>query len=480
MLITAVDRKAAARGLHVGQRLADARALIPRLHSAPADPAGDAAALDRLADWCTRYTPWAAVDSSATEGLDGTAGLMLDITGCAHMFGGEAAMIDNLLDKLSGFGVTAHAAAADTPGAAWALARFDESPPDEEPCDGARRRARTRARLAVLPVEALRLPADLALRLRRLGLQTIGDCLKLPRAPLTARLGEDVLRRLDQMFGRELEPISPLRPVACWQAHVTFPDGIGRREDIDLATRRLLDELCAKLERAGRGARALELACYRVDGVVQTIAIGTSKPTHRAAHLMRLFAEKLGDVAPGFGIEVMILSAMATDPLVLHQSDLSAASRSAEHDLSDVIDRLRTRLGPKQVRRLVPRESHLPERAVAAAHALLRPSHGKSSWMTGRPRPVQLLTPPEPLEVSAPNDGGGAGDDDPPVRFRWRRSDYRVARAEGPERIEPEWWRGGHEPARDYFWVEDGAGRRFWIYRARSGKRGWYLHGLFA
>ncbi len=312
------------------------------------------------------------------------------------------------------------------------------------------------------------------MQLRRLGLQKIGDILTMPRAPLAARFGADVLRRLDRMFGATHEPISPRRPVACWQARVAFPDGIGRREDIDLATRHLLDEICATLEKAGRGARSLELACYRLDGVVQTIEIGTGKPTHQAAHLMRLFAEKLGTIEPGFGIELMVLGALVTEGLALHQSDLAAAARHVEGDLSDIVDRLKARLGPKQVRRLVPRESHLPERAVVAAPAL-QPL-GMTGWRKGRHRPLQLFVPPEPLEVS--EDGETA--DGPPRGFRWRRSDYRVAQAEGPERIEPEWWRGNRQAARDYFWIQDAAGRRFWIYRNHGGGRRWYLHGLFA
>ena len=492
MLIAAVDRKAAARGLFVGQRLADARALFPRLHSAPADPAGELTALERLADWCTRYTPWAAVD-----GLEqGMAGLVLEITGCAHLCGGEAALLDDLLARLAGFGIAAQAAVADTPAAAWALARFDEACIDGRDAD----RAATRARLAALPVEALRLSGDLALQLRRLGLATVGEVKALPRAPLAARLGETALRRIDAVFGADHTPISPRQPVTDWQTRVAFSDGIARREDIDAAARHLLDDLCARLAAAGRGARALTLACYRLDGALQSIDIGTAKPTHQPVHLMRLFAEKLDGIDPGFGIEVMILRAVVTDPLALHQGDLAATAPRAEHDLAEVIDRLRNRLGPKRVRRLVPRDSHWPERAMIAASAL-QPARGKASWGQDGLRPLQLFSPPERLEVeetegTAGRESGGAGEANPeggeaaascgtPARFRWRRSDYRVVRTEGPERIEPEWWRGGAREARDYFWVQDGAGRRFWIYRDRAESRNatrpaWYLHGLFA
>ena len=463
MVLTAIDRAALARGLYIGQRLADARALIPGLQTDAAAPAADVDALNRLADWCHRYTPWVAVDDRGDHRENGTTGLTLDITGCAHLFGGEAALIDDLLNRLSRFDVTAHAAVADTPGAACAWARFGEGPVLDH--------GQSRAKLASLPIEVIRLDGELVVQLRRLGLRRVGDILTMPRAPLAARFGEAPLRRLDQIFGLSDEPISPRRPIPSWQVRLTFPDGIGRREDIDLATRKLLEDLCPQLEKTGRGVRALTLDCYRLDGTVQTIAIGTGKPVCEVAHLMRLFNEKLEIIAPGFGIEVMILSATMTDPLVLHQGSLTA-SRAA-HDLSDVIDRLKTRLGPKRVRRLVPRESHLPERAVVLAPALKPPG---APWLRGKLRPVQLLSPPEPLEVHEPADNHGA-----PRGFRWRRSDYRVLQVEGPERIEPEWWRGGAPHAgRDYFWVQDGAGRRFWIYQSRDARRGWFMHGLFA
>ena len=463
MVLTAIDRTAAARDLYIGQRLADARALIPGLRTDAAAPVADAEALGCLADWCHRYTPWVAVDDRGDHRENGTAGLMLDITGCAHLFGGEAALIEDLLNRLSRFQVTAYAAAADTPGAACAWARFGEGPVLEH--------GQSRAKLAALPIEAIRLDRELVVQLRRLGLRQVGDVLTLPRAPLAARFGEAILRRLDQVFGVSNEPISPRRPVPLWQTRLTFPDGISRREDIDLATRKLLEDLCPRLEKAGRGVRMLALDCYRLDGVVQTIEIGTGKPVCAVTHLVRLFDENLGTIDPGFGIEMMILSATKTDPLALHQDGLMATR--AAHDLSDVIDRLKTRLGPKRVRHLMPRASHVPERAAVAVPALPSPDGGP--WLRGKLRPVRLLSPPEPLEIHELG-----GDDGVPCGFRWRRSDYRVMWAEGPERIEPEWWRAVSPHARDYFWVQDGAGRRFWIYQNRDDKRSWFMHGLFA
>lgn len=427
---------------------------------AGAAPLEDAQALGRLADWCGRYTPW-----SATDGEDGLA---LDITGCAHLFGGEAALIADLTARLARFGVTAHAAVADTPAAAWAWARFGEGPVLNS--------GESRPKLALLPVEALRLAPAVVDSLRRLGLRRIGDLAALPRAPLAARLGAAVLQRLDRVFGVEAEAISPRRTPALWRARLTFVDGISRREDLDLATRQLLEELCRALAADGRGARRLELALYRLDGAAQFLEIGTNRPTRDAAHLARLFAEPLGTVEPGFGIETMILGAVATDLLTPRQMALVPERRDDRDDLAPILDRLQSRLGRNAVVRLVPVESHLPERAVTVApvqdHSTPRP------WPVERPRPVQLLAAPEPIEVS--------GDGETPASFCWRRHHHRVARVEGPARIDPEWWRPrlNDQASRDYYWLQDSDGRRYWVYRlvgTSSPKApAWYLHGLFA
>jgi len=409
---------------------------VPELRAADADAFADGQALARLADWCGRYTPWSAVD--------GDDGLSLDVTGCAHLFGGEAALISDLIRRLTSFGVQARAAAADTPAAAWAWARFGDS----QVLDA----GTSRDRLAGLPVEALRLAPLTVESLRRLGLRRIGEIAGLPRGPLTARLGADLVRHLDRAFGTEAESISPRRPPASWRARLVFADGIVRREDLDLATRELLSELCRALEADGRGVRRLELALYRVDGTVQILELGT--------------------VEPGFGIETMILGAVATDPLAARQMALPSSRQRNIEELAPVLDRLQGRLGRNAVVRLVPVASHVPERAVTVTPALNElPPHG---WPAERPRPVQLLAAPEPIDVAEIEDAV-------PARFRWRRIEHRVAGSEGPERIAPEWWRpAGDQTARDYFWLQDEEGRRYWVYRVATPEARWYLHGLFA
>jgi protein ImuB len=465
--VIAANRTAEATGIAPGMTLADARALEPDLHPVDADPAGDARALDGMADWCGRYTPWA--------GLDAPDGVFLDITGCAHLFGGEAALLADLGRRLAAFGYESRAAVADTPGAAWGLARFGPAPRTVIPA-GANRQA-----VAALPVAGLRLPADLTAALRRLGLRRIGDLYAVPRAGLAARLGSLITRRLDQALGVAAEPVSPKRPVPPHVARLAFAEPIATPDDLTAATRRLLDILCAGLERAGQGARRLDLAFFRIDGRVERSTVGTSRSVRNPAHLARLFVEKLDRIEPGLGVEVMLLTASA-EPLSAVQTMLIPDGQGAASDgeLAELIDRLGNRIGLHAIQRLLPRESWWPERAVEIAPALPNPTPSTSDaapWPSDRPRPLRLLPQPEPIEVIAPIP------DDPPVMFRWRQAVHRIRRADGPERIEPEWWCELDE-LRDYYRVEDTDGGRFWVYRAglyqpeRPAR--WYLHGVFA
>jgi protein ImuB len=393
-------------------------------------------------------------------------------------------------------------ALAETPGAAWALARFADPSP-ARPWTVAPAGA-LRAALAPLPPGALRLPPAAAELLERLGLRRVGDLFDLPPAVLAPRFGPEVARRLAQALGAEAEPISPRRPVPAQLARRVFAEPIVAADDIALALEQLLGALCRKLEAAGLGARRLELTSYRVDGSWRCLGLGTSRPSRDPAHLKRLFAAQLERIDPGFGIEVMTLAATATQGLSALQlvlagtevadaevgdAEMGGAQEGGEavgdSNLAALIDRLGSRLGLGNVRRLSPRESYLPERAVAPVPALqettaawraLGPKSAPKSapGPTGPPRPLRLLPRPEPIEAIA------LLPDHPPVRFRWRRLSHEVARAEGPERIEPEWWQAApalaEEPARDYFRVEVADGRRYWLYRA-DGR--WFLHGIF-
>jgi protein ImuB len=466
VIVSAFNEAAFVAGVSPGMALADARAVVPRLATLPADPAADAALLARIAAWCGRYTPW-----TAPEGEDG---VWLDATGCAHLFGGERAMLQDLISRLAGFGMTARAALADTPGAAWALSHYGDGSWIVPP--GGVEKA-----LASLPAAALRLEPDAVAGLKRLGLKRIGDLYALPRAPVTLRFGDAVMRRLAQALGRIAEPVSPSRPPPRFRARLAFAEPIGTAEDIAATLRHLLHDLCAQLDRAQQGCRRLELTLYRVDGSVQNAAVGTAYPARDAAHLARLFAERLGSLDPGFGVEAATLAAPVAEPLAPAQA-LASGMREPRRDaaLAPLLNRLGNRLGFGRLVVLEPCESHLPERASRVVPVAERGHAG--GWRRAAPRPLRLLSRPELLETVSP-----VPEEGPPAAFLWRRVRHRLRAAEGPERISPEWWRpdpawaGG---ARDYWRVEDEEGRRFWLFREaqprRDGSSRWFLHGLFA
>ena len=461
--ITAVNPAARRAGIATGMNVADAMAVFPGLALASADDAADRAVLDRLADWCSHYTPWAAVDPW-THGF----GLWLDVSGCAHLFGGEAGLVSHLTGRLRQLGFSARAALADTPGAAWAWARFGSK---DHPClpPGGQRGA-----LAPLPVTALRLLPDTAATLSGLGLRRVGDLYGLPLAGLVARFGREVTHRLDQALGHESEPVSPRRPPPSHAVHATFAEPIARPEDVAEAVRRLLERLCRQLEKEGLGLRRLEAMVFRVDATTRSITIGTSRASHDPRHLYRLLGEDLLALEAGFGIETVRLSALDVAPQDAEQRAMENAADGGGEEFARLLDSLGNRLGFGRIVRLVPQQSHVPERAVMQ----LPPASPVPliSWLRRR-RPVRLFTRPEPVEAVAPVP------DSPPVMFRWRNRSHRVVRADGAERIAGEWWRRV-VPERDYYVVEDEAGRRFWLYRegvygADPAPR-WYLHGIFA
>jgi len=446
--VYAVDAAAADLGLAPYMTLSEARALVPELATAPADPPGDLAALARLADWAGRYTPLAA--------LDGTDGLILDISGCAHLFGGEAALLADLRDRLGRFGLAVHCAAAATPAAAWAWARFGRG---DTPTG--------RAALHALPTAALRLPSEIVLRLDRLGLRRIGDLAALPRAPLAARFGMLPGERLDRLHGAAPEPITPCRPAPPWRVRVAFAEPIARPDDIAAALDHLLGRLCGELAAGDQGAREMTFRVYRVDGTMQALRVGTARPLRTPRLLARLFAERLGEIDPGFGLETLVLEAGATAALGPEQDDLDARSSAEQANReTQLLDRLVNWLGPDRVRRPHPVESHLPERAIAWRTAAEpgAPGHFRPAAL----RPLRLLPRPEPVDVDQ-----AAGS---LATLHWRRMARTLALACGPERIAPEWWRAPDAATRDYYRVEDTGGRRYWLYREPAGN--WFLHGL--
>jgi protein ImuB len=458
LLVSAASPEARALGLHPGMAVSQARALVPGLDIRDDDPAADSDLLQRLALFAARrWTPRAAVSPPD--------GLFLDLGGVAHLFGGEERMCRRIVAFCARAGFAARIAVAGTPGAAYALARFGPGmicPVNGEP-----------EALAPLPLAALRVEEPVLAAARRLGLETIGDLLPLPRGPLQRRFGKTLLARLDQALGRSGEPIEPVVPEEAPCALLRFAEPIATAEAITQALGLLMSSLIATLREQGLAARNLALLCDRVDGRVERIAIGTARATRDSAHLLRLLAMKIEKIEPGFGLDSMRLVAGRVEPLAPEQ----LSGDKPEADLAMLVDRLAGRLGPSRLYRATAVESDVPERSVARTG----PLDEALPWPKW-PRPVRLLSPPERVENVV-----ALLPDLPPRRFTWRGRAYRVARADGPERIHGEWWKRAAEAegVRDYFQVEDEEGARFWLYRRgdgvdqRTGDLSWYLHGVF-
>ncbi len=464
-LVAAASAEARALGIVPGMALAKARVLVRGLDVRPADRDGDEAWLGRLGLFAARrWTPRAAVS--------GPDGLWLDLSGVAHLFGGEEAMGRRILAFCRRLGFSARLAVAGSTGAAHALARFGGRPlilcpPGDEA-----------ELLAPMPLAALRLEEEALGAAHRLGLERIGELLAMPRAPLQRRFGEALLTRLDQALGRAGEPFEPIVPEAPPSVLLRFLEPIATAEAIAEASGEAVRRLVPLLSEAGLGVRRLVLLCERVDNEIQPVLVSTARATRDGAHLHKLLSAKIETIEPGFGIERLRLVAARIEPLPAQAVEGELAGARPVPDLAMLIDRLAARLGARRVHRLGAVESDLPERSVR----MLAPLATPASWPSW-PRPVRLLSPPEPVDnVIAPLPDGA------PARFRWRGRAYRVTAADGPERLYGEWWRHECEQAaiRDYFQVEDEAGARFWLFRKGDGEDkatgdlSWHMHGLFA
>jgi protein ImuB len=464
------DRRAVRLGLTRAMTLADARARIPDLVALEAEPQADRAFLDEVAAFCDRFTPLVARDEPH--------GLTLDVTGCAHLFGGEAGMLDLVWQVMDRSGLSLQAAIAGTPEAARACSRFGPRgiiPP-----------GRDEAMLRPLPVAALEAEPETVIALSRAGLKTLADVAARPSETLSARFGEALAVKLRRILGHEDRRITPLRPPPDCVVERHFPEPFADTASLEAVVVRLIGEAARVLEARGEGGRAFELGFFRSDGTVRRLVIETGRPSRDAKALLRLYRERIETLAdpldPGFGFDAIKLAVPVCEPLNTQQHSLDG--RAVEEEaVADLVDRLVTRFGRDRVLRFAAQDTHHPVRAAKALSAAA--PMPEAAWPEPEPeepptRPLQLFEPPQPVEAIAEVPDG------PPIRFRWRRLIHDVARAEGPERIAPEWWRdGSDEPMRDYYRVEDAQGRRFWLYRtgfyeAESAPPRWFLHGLFA
>lgn len=476
MRLAALDPQALAAGLTPGMTLADARAREPDLRVLEADPHGDQDWLERLCDGCARYTPMAALDSPF--------GLMLDISGCAHLWGSEEALAREAVERFERHGMRVRHALAGTAEAAHALCRFPAGAAADE--DAAVRR---------LPVEALRLEEESAVALRRAGLKTVGDLAARPAAALAARFGEEAVDALHGLLGLGRRPLAPRRPRPAIRVERRFAEPMGSTAFALRTLEEMAAEAGERLGERGQGGRRFEAVFFRSDGLAFPLRVETSLPVRDAPAIMRLVQERIDALSdpidPGFGFDMLRLSVPQAEPMAPTQLALEGGEARRQESVAALVDRLSIRAGRARIQRLEPHDSHIPEQAQLTLPAMDK--HVPASWPqrqeSGDPpmRPLHLFDPPQPVEVVAQVPDG------PPHRFRWRRVLHEVTRYEGPERIAPQWWMakdGALEGesaglTRDYYRVEDARGRRYWIFRhglygTQARHPGWYIHGLFA
>ncbi|MEL7301298.1 MAG: DNA polymerase Y family protein [Pseudomonadota bacterium] len=508
-VLASLSEEASLAGLSAGQPLRDALAMCPELLTEKENVPAEEAFLGHLRRWAGKFSPWV---SGASPG-----GLFVDLTGASHLFGGEEGVADLVEADCARFGLTVQLGIADTPGAAWALARFAgqgvgaarSGDAIDQEAYATRSRAvkrrnwerggaapkvvalrarqariaapgQTRQALATLPVAALRLPEDVVTELGRVGLRRVEDLLNQPRAPLVRRYGAVLGQRIDQALGLLAEPISPARPPRIFACRMSLPEPIGLEEDVAAALDRMLPTLADRLAKAGRGARRLRLEAHRADGTAQAVEVGLARPSALADRMRPLLAMKLPEIDAGFGIDMLRLSAPAHEAVrpEQHRRLPGEAPPEAVSEIDDLIGRLGARIGLEAVTRRAPGASHIPEKAAQTLAAAF--SEPATDWPREQPpRPLTLFDV-ELVDVPDTPDAPHL-----PARFKWRGRWFETARARGPERIAPEWWldeRPWRTGTRDYWQVMTREGERLWLYYAHGGTQtgGWFCHGQFA
>ena len=510
-VISSLSVSAEGWGLSHGQPLRDALAMYPDLITRLQNRQLEARFLASLRRWASKFSPWVAEEIPNA--------LVIDLTGCAHLFGGELGVIQQVeLDCLN-LGLSVHIGMADTKGAAWALARYAGQPlglsrtgdaiDQEAPATRSRAVKRrnwerggqpprlqssqggfariaapgfTQQALAPLPVAALRLEDHVITSLNRLGLRRVENLMDQPRAAIARRFGKGTIYRMDQALGVAPEPISPAKQSLHLACRLTLPEPIGLIEDMLAALDKLLPRLAASLTAKGRGVRRLRLEAYRTDQTMQSVEVGLARPSADMALIRQLLVIKLEDIKVEFGIDVLRVVAAQTEPIYAHQhkgkikaGPAVAARLSQNTELDDLIGKLGARIGLEAITRLHPGDSHIPEKAsqvLAAAWSM-----PQMDWpIVLRARPLIYFQPEPIVAAEVPK---------VPLHFKWRGQSHELQSAQGPERIAPEWWlaeRAWRSGTRDYWRVVTKSGDRLWLYFAHGGaiSGGWFCHGRFA
>lgn len=459
-IVKGANNMARGKGVNIGMAVADSRAILPSLQVIDDTPGLNEKLLTAIGEWCIRYTPVVAVDLPD--------GIILNASGCAHLWGGEERYVADILEKFRKLGYDVRICMADTIGTAWAVARYGR------PAYSIIKGGEQLSALLHLPPSALRIEISIAERLEKLGLYQVKDFIRMPRGALRRRFGQSLLQRIDQALGQEIETIEPINPVVPYQERLPSLEPIRTATGIEIALKQLLERLCARMAKDEIGLRSCLLCCYRIDGNVQKIEIGTNRPSRNAAHLFKLFELKIPAIEPALGFELFLLEARETERVSPEQEAIwNRKEDGNDVAIAELLDRIAGKVGKQAIRRYLPAEHYWPERAMKLASSVQeRPA---TQWRDEAPRPLHLLHNPERIEVTVPIP------DYPPMLFHYKGLLHKVTKADGPERIEQEWWLTGGM-YRDYYCVEDENGARYWLFRLGhydSGEPQWYIHGFF-
>lgn len=460
IMLTATSVEAEKQGIYTHSILADAKAIIPNILTFEDQENLAKKLLNRIARWAIRYSPLVAIDLPD--------GIILDASGCTHLWGGEDKYLRDILARLRASGYNCMAAISDTIGTSWAVARFGKK--SSIIIKGGQYNT-----LINLPPISLRITEELNQRLLKLGFDQVGKFIQLPASMLRRRFGQAFITRLGQALGTEEENIKPITIIPAYEERLPCMEPIRTKPAIEIAIQKLLEALCGRLAKEGLGIRSAELRGYRLDGRLTQVQIGTNRPTHQISHLTKLFELRINQIEPALGIELFIMTATKTEPVLIHHEQLwNRKPGLADQSLSLLLDRLAGKIGPQSIRRYLPQANHWPERSLRPALSL--EERTETTWQKANPRPMELLKKPEPVQVTAPIP------DYPPMNFRYKDELHVVKKADGPERIEREWWMETGEH-RDYYILEDELGRRYWIFRSghyNQERSSWFIHGFFA
>jgi protein ImuB len=311
-------------------------------------------------------------------------------------------------------------------------------------------------------------------KLDNLGSYKLDKLIAIAPAALRRRFGTALNEQLAQILGTKASYLQYIEERHLHQERLPCLEPIRTAKGIEIAIEKLLNLLCKRLQKENLGVRKLQLRGYRIDGKLQQIRVSTSSPTLNQLHLFKLLELKICQIAPVLGIELFIIDALETETLLQQQEPIWHNSTQRIAELAPLLDRIGIRAGKNAIRQYHPQDRHWPEKSIKAVQNMTEPVLASSA--KHKRRPCILLNRPELVQVSAPVP------DYPPMNFVYQGKIHRIVKADGPERIEQEWWNseGMH---RDYYCVENEKGERYWLFRLghynEEVAAKWFVHGFF-